>query len=138
MLPTTAKGTVRRASRTSPAGTAAYSNPDIMKMERNAALIASDGTSARGARGAKRRPASATTTNGTIFTTESAVEVRPPCFTPRQLMMPSATMTATAMGARAVAAAGMKRPRAAANPTLTAASPSTPVAMPSHPTAKPT
>ena len=138
MLPTTASGTVRRASWTSPAGTAAYSNPDIMKMERNAARTASEGTNASGACGAKRSPARATTTRGAIFTTESAVEVRPPCFTPRQLMIPSVTITATAIGARAVDAAGRKRPRAAANPMLTAASPSTPVAMPSHPTANPT
>src|SRR5256885_16685903 len=138
MLPTTASGTVRRASRTSPAGTAAYSNPDIMKMERKAALTASSATSASGAAGANRSPATANRSSGAIFTIESAVEVRPPALTPSQLISPRAAISATAIGTRAGAAAGTKRTSAPANPTLTAESPSTPVAMPSQPTANPT
>ena len=138
MLPTTASGTVRRASRTSPAGTAVYSNPDIMKMERNAALSASPGTRARSARGANRSPANATSSSGAIFTMASAVDVRPPALTPTQLMSPSRAMSATATGTRARDAAGTKRPSAVAKPTLTAASPRTPVAIPNQPTAKPT
>src|SRR4051794_16658788 len=138
MLPTTASGTVRFASRTSPAGTAAYSKPDIMKMARNAASTASPGTSASGAWGAKRSPANATSTSGAIFTIERTVEVRPPSFTPSQLTNPSAAIRATAIGARAVDAAGTNRPSAVANPRLTAASPRTPVAIPSQPTPNPT
>jgi len=109
-----------------------------MKMDRNAALTASPGTSARSACGANRSPAQATNSSGAIFTMASAVEVRPPALTPTQLMNPSSAISATATGTRPTDAAGTNRPSAVAKPTLTAASPRTPVAMPSQPTANPT
>jgi hypothetical protein len=115
----------RFGRRASPAGMAVYSKPESMKTAMNAAPdTAEKYPRPSGARNASpttlaliaSTPATASTTSGSTFTTESTSEDRAPPLMPAQLIAVSATISATPLAAGPPALA-----TASPNPAATAA-----------------